>query len=266
MNPRTRRLLTWSVAAAVVLSGGAWTAEPYVQDWAVARDVCDGAVSRDTVDQLIPEDTHLKESRGRQIEQLGTYTCVLTAKQGDHARDWDLLAMSAYTRRDDQDLAFFDSFPEYGSATHTVLPGGLPGFVDRFRDVVLQVPCPDLGKDAEGRARRLVSRVSFAEDALVGAGGTAYRAAVSFTNTASKRLGCGADPLTLTRTAAAAALADPGRSDDPRGWFSPTRRRRPVPGLPEPACPTGWTGGCPGKAARRHRSRPATWTCRRRRG
>ncbi|MGW7045947.1 hypothetical protein ACWGDT_25305 [Streptomyces avermitilis] len=217
MHPRTRRrLLTWSVAAAVVLSGGAWIAEPYVQDWAVARDVCDGAVSQSTVDQLTPEGTHFKESRGRQIEQLGTYTCALTAKRGDHARDWDLLSMVAYTRRDDQDRAFFDSFPEYGSETHTVLPGGLPGFVDRFRDVVLQVPCPDLGKDAEGRARKLVSRVSFDDDALVGEG-AAYRAAVSFTNSASKRLGCGADPLTVTGTAAAAGLADPGRGDDPRG-------------------------------------------------
>ncbi|MET8030220.1 hypothetical protein [Streptomyces avermitilis] len=251
MHPRTRRLLTWSVAVAVVLCGGAYMAEPYARDWAVARNVCDGAVSQGTVDQLAPEDTHLKESRGRLVEQLGTYTCTLTAKRGDHARDWSLLSMSAYTRRDDQDLAFYDSFPEYGSEVHTVLPGGLPGFVDRFRDVVLRVPCPDLGKDGEGRARQLVSRVSFDADALVGGEGAAYRAAVSFTNSASKRLGCGADPLTLTGTAAAAGLADPGRGEDPRGVVLADAEKTPCAWAAGAGLPAGvdWRVSGEGSAA-----------------
>ncbi|WP_372350709.1 hypothetical protein [Streptomyces sp. KL116D] len=61
--------------------------------------------------------------------------------------------LSAATRRDDQDRLYretFDDAHDEGSEAYALLPGGLPGFVDSTRRVLLRVPCPALGRTRTG--------------------------------------------------------------------------------------------------------------------
>ncbi|MFG2196153.1 hypothetical protein [Streptomyces sp. NPDC048639] len=203
-----RRWIKVSVVAAAVLGVGGWIAEPYVQDWAVARSACDGALPQDAVRQLVPEDAHLGSAESRRSETLGSFTCRVTV---DGKRGW-LIDMEAYTRRDDQDRTYMTVFPQEGTAPQAPLPDGLPGFVDRFGSVQLVLACPDLGRDADGRRRTLLVRTSLSRSADSGVPGAAYRTAVSFANTASGKLGCGAKPLRAP--ARDAVPPDPQDSED----------------------------------------------------
>ncbi|MFJ9040023.1 hypothetical protein ACIRF8_26000 [Streptomyces sp. NPDC102406] len=209
MKRRTKRTLLWTTVAATALGIGAYVAEPTVRDELVARDVCDGAVSESVVKQLTPDDLHLKEAREQRLALLGTYTCTLTAQQRERdAKDWPLLRMEAYTRGDDQDRVMYASFPQFGTEYHQMLPGELPGFVDRVQNIVMRVPCR-----GTATPNSMLTRVAVARDALHGVPGAAYRAAVSFTNAAARRVGCEAAPLKVPGAAARAPLADPGARD-----------------------------------------------------
>ncbi|WP_372347762.1 hypothetical protein [Streptomyces sp. KL116D] len=44
----------------------------------------------------------------------------------------------------------FDDAHDEGSEAYALLPGGLPGFVDSTRRVLLRVPCPALGRTRTG--------------------------------------------------------------------------------------------------------------------
>jgi hypothetical protein len=240
-----------------VLSLAGYCAEPYARDRLVARDICDGAVSGDTAHRLTPDGTKLDHSEAHRYDGLGTYTCSLDAAADDeHDEGWTVFGMRAYTRRDDQDALFrrvFDGLRNDGYVRYTPLPGGLPGMVSADRLVVLQVPCPDLGKDAEGRARQLVTRTAFHDDATTGVPGAAYRTAVEFTNSASHKLGCGTPKVPTPPAVDRGRLTDPGRADDeePRAPVRGAGRTTPcgrlaAAGIPDPR---GWsTYGRPGGA------------------
>ncbi|MER5184335.1 hypothetical protein ABT009_39420 [Streptomyces sp. NPDC002896] len=189
-----RRWVKVSVAAAVVLGVGGWIAQPYVQDWALARNACGGALPGDAVEQLAPDDSHLKDEESGRYEELGSYWCSLGI-EGSEVHDERLLEMQAYTRRDDQDREFMSVFPEEGFSAQAPLPAGLPGFIDRYNAIQLLLDCPDLGKDAEGRQRKLLVRTWMGRDVKVGVPGAAYRTAVALANSASDKFGCGAEPL-----------------------------------------------------------------------
>ncbi|MER7112027.1 hypothetical protein [Streptomyces sp. NPDC000229] len=193
-----RRWVKVSVAAAVVLGVGGYVAEPYAQDWLLARDACDGTLPPDALEQLTPEDAHLRDETSHLHEGLGSYSCRLTAEEAEDGTGDDgrlVVGMEAYTRRDDQDREFMSIFPEEGFSPQASLPEGLPGFIDKYHDINFLLPCPDLGKDAEGRQRKLLVRMSLGREANHGAPGAAYRMAVALANGASDRLGCGAEPL-----------------------------------------------------------------------
>ncbi|ORT55911.1 hypothetical protein [Streptomyces sp. CB03238] len=190
-----RRWVKVSVAAAVVLGVGGYVAEPYAQDWMLARDACDGALPPDAVEQLTPDDAHLLDETSRLHEGLGSYTCRLTAEGGARDDGRLVVGMEAYTRRDDQDREFMSMFPEEGFSPQAPLPEGLPGFIDKYHDINFLLPCPELAKDAGGRQRELLVRMSLGREANHGVPGAAYRTAVALANGASDRLGCGAEPL-----------------------------------------------------------------------
>ncbi|OKK03624.1 hypothetical protein AMK26_19405 [Streptomyces sp. CB03234] len=202
-----RRWVKVSVAAAVFLGVGGYVAEPYAQDWRLARSACDGALPPDAVEQLTPDDAHLRKETSRLHEGLGSYSCRLTADGGIRDDGRLVVGMEAYTRRDDRDREFMTMFPEEGFPPQAPLPEGLPGFIDRHSTISLVLPCPGLGKDTDGRQRKLLVRVSMGRDAKSGVPGAAYRTAVALANGASERLGCGAEPLKAP--AGGAVPADP---------------------------------------------------------
>ncbi|MEV6419180.1 hypothetical protein [Streptomyces sp. NPDC051662] len=223
-----RRWIKVSVVAAVVLGVGGYVAAPYAQDWRLARNACGGALPPDAVDRLTPADSRLGSEESRQIDGLGSYWCRLTL-EGDKGRDKRFVEMAAYTRREDQDREFMALFPESGFSTQAPLPEGLPGFVDEYRAVHLLLECPDLGKDEEGRQRKLLVNTWLGRDVNTGVPGAAYRTAVALANSASDRLGCGAKPLEAPKRDI--ALADPG--DDPETV--------PLSDAKDTAC--GWVAG-----------------------
>lgn len=189
-----------AVAAAVVLGLGGWIAEPYARDWMLTGTACDGALPREAAGQLRPGGAHLEEESSRHTEELGSYTCDVTLDGGN-----DLFWMRAHTRRDNQDTAFMWAFPKDGWSWQAPLPDGLPGFIDDRGTISLMLPCPDLGEDDDGRPRKLLIRTGFGQDALTGVPGAAYRTVVALANTASDKLGCGAERLDPPGTAAVPA-------------------------------------------------------------
>ncbi|MFE1439109.1 hypothetical protein [Streptomyces sp. NPDC058739] len=188
-----RRWIKVTVAAAAVLGVGGWIAEPYVQDWMLLRGACAGALPADAVRRLAVHGSHFTEDTATSHERLGSYSCSL-AFEDDEGDDALLLRMEAYTRRDDQDREYMSLFDEQGFSPSAALPAGLPGFVDRFGSLQFRVPCPDLGRDAEGRQRRMTVRTVFGREAAAGQP-AAYETALALVAAASDRLGCGARPL-----------------------------------------------------------------------
>ena len=231
-----RRWVKVSVTVAAVLSLGGWIAEPYVQDWWLVRTACDGVLPGDAVRQLAADGSHFKDADSAAHPELGDYGCRLSF-EGDEINDERLLEMDAYTRRDDQDRQFYWSFPQEGFSPQAPMPDGLPGFIDQYNTLQLLLPCPDLGKDAEGRQRKLFVRTWLGRDTARETP-AAYETAVALANSASDRLGCGAEPLKVPK--GDLAPADP--NDDPKTV--------PLDQAGDTAC--GW-------AVRAGLPRPATW-------
>ncbi|MET9732172.1 hypothetical protein ABZZ79_16450 [Streptomyces sp. NPDC006458] len=205
-----RRWIKVAVAAVAVLAIGGWIAEPYVQDWMLLRGACAGALPGDAVRELAVHGSHFTEEESTTHERLGSYSCSL-GFEADDGDDELLLRMEAYTRRDDQDREYMSLFEERGFSPYAALPGGLPGFVERFGSLQFLVPCPDLGRDTEGRQRRMLVRTVFGREAAAGQP-AAYETAVALVAAASDRLGCGARPL---RTPGGES-GPPDPEDDPR--------------------------------------------------
>lgn len=202
-----RRWVKVSVVAAAVLGLGGYLAAPSVQEWLLVRQACDGALPRDAVKGLTPEDADLESAESRRTEALGSYSCSLTF-DGYYISRERTITMSAYTLRDDQDWAFMALFPRDGFESQAPLPGSLPGFIDENGSIRFLVPCPDLGKDGQGRQRKLMVQTHLGRGIPTKTLGAAYRIAVAFTNSASEKVGCGAEAIEppkkdLPRTGAA---------------------------------------------------------------
>lgn len=210
------------MTAAVVLGIGGWIATPYVNDWWLLRTACDGALPVDAVRELGRSGSHFKDATSASHEELGDYGCSLDF-EGDELRSDRLLSMEAYTRRDDLDRELMTVFPETGYDDMAPMPDGLPGFIDKVGDLHLLLPCPALGKDDDGRQRKLLVRTRLGRDTLWGTP-AAYETAVTLTNSASDRLGCGAEPLKT-----------PGGDAAP---VDPEKNPKPVPLDKSGAC--GW--------------------------
>ncbi|MET8163401.1 hypothetical protein ABZT34_03960 [Streptomyces sp. NPDC005329] len=237
--------------AAAVLALGGWIAQPYVHQWWMIRTACDGVLPDGAVRDLVPEDARVTGAEAGGVKALGDYGCEVTVA-GEHSADWRLLSLYAYTRRDDQDREFMAAFPDSGFASQAAMPDGLPGFVSRSGTLQFLLPCPDLGKDADGRQRKLLVHAGVSHSGSWRRPAS-YEVAVAFVNSASKRLGCGAEPLTAPQ---GVSPADPD-GDDPKpvSWAAARDTACGWPagaGLPDPAA---WkvdvqltdaapTGGC----------------------
>ncbi|MEU5531831.1 hypothetical protein [Streptomyces sp. NPDC020362] len=218
-----RRWMRAAVAVAAVLALGGWIAMPYVKDWWLVRTACDGALPHGAVRQLAAPGGHLTKADAASHERLGDYECSLRFKgHGDYTL---VVRLKAYTRRDDQDGAFLDTFPQEGFSAQRPLAVGLPGFMDEFGDLQFLLRCPDLGRDAEGRPRKLLASVGLGR-ASARATHAAYETAVALVNSASDRLGCGAGPLAVPR----GDVAPPDSEEQPTAI--------PVPRAGDTAC--GW--------------------------
>ncbi len=181
-----------------------------------------GALPGEEAGRLTPGGAHLEDEEWHQVDGLGWFSCSVTVG-GEDVGDERLVVMNAYTRRDDQDRRFMSDFAENrGFDPLAAMPAGLPGFVDHNDTVNLMVPCPALGKDADGRPRRMLVLAAFGEDARKHAPTAPYRMAIALTNAASDRLGCGAKPLTAPQPDA--VLPDTGDADDTKA-VSPDRTK-----------------------------------------
>ncbi|MFD4771827.1 hypothetical protein [Streptomyces niveus] len=183
-----------SVVAAAVLGLGGYLAAPSVQEWLLVRQACDGALPRDAVKGLTPADADLKSAESKRTEALGSYSCSLTF-DGHNVSGERTITMSAYTRRDDQDRAFMAVFPGEGFDDQAPLPGSLPGFIDEYGSIRFLVLCPDLGKDDQGRQHKLMVQTYLGQAIPAKTQLAAYRIAVAFANSASDKVGCGAEAI-----------------------------------------------------------------------
>jgi hypothetical protein len=205
-----RRWIGVAAAAAAVVGLGGWIAEPFARDWWLVRTACDGALPGDAVRQLAENGSHFEDAESTTFRELGEYRCRLSF-EGDELRSDLVLRVEAHTGRDQQDHELLTALGDKGLAPQAPAPAGLPAFVDRFGSLRFLLPCPALGKDDDGRRRKLLVRTQFGQDALWGHP-AAYETAVGVVNGVSKRLGCGAEPLT-------APGGDAGRAepqDDPK--------------------------------------------------
>ncbi|WP_062646218.1 hypothetical protein [Streptomyces maremycinicus] len=229
-----RRWVKVTVAAAAVLALGGWITQPYVHQWWLIRTACDGVLPEGAVRELIPEDARVTGSEAGGVRELGDHGCEVTFADG-HSGDRRLLALYAYTRRDDQDREFMAAFPRSGFDSQAAMPDGLPGFVSRVGTLEFLLPCPGLGKDADGRQRKLLVHAGVSHEGSWRRPAS-YEVAVAFVNSASKRLGCGAEPLTAPEEV---GPADP--EEDAPGTVSPAAARDTAcgwlagAGLPDPA-------------------------------
>ncbi|MFC8824099.1 hypothetical protein ACFT9I_01925 [Streptomyces sp. NPDC057137] len=180
--------------AAAVLGLGGYLAAPSMQEWLLVRQACDGALPRDVVKGLTPADADLESAESKRTEALGSYSCSLTF-DGYNVSGERTITMSAYTRRDDQDRAFMAVFTREGFESQEPLPGSLPGFIDENGSIRFLVPCPDLGKDSQGRQRKLMVQTYLGQAIPAKTQVAAYRIAVAFANSASDKVGCGAEAI-----------------------------------------------------------------------
>jgi hypothetical protein len=191
-----RRWTKIAVAVAVVVCLSGWFAEPYAQDWWLTSRACAGVLPADAVEQLMPEDAHLADAETQKVDGLGSYQCELTVKGDEGASDHLFLKTTAYTRRDDQDREFTRIFPDSGFASIAPLPEGLPGFVDTHHVIRLVLPCPDLPPGPAGRKRTMLVSTDLGYYATKHSPPRdAYEVTVAFAESASEKLGCGAEPL-----------------------------------------------------------------------
>ncbi|MFF7353781.1 hypothetical protein ACFZA1_14160 [Streptomyces filipinensis] len=199
-----RRWWKVTLAAAAVLALAGWITAPYVRDWWLVRSACDGAVPSGPVRELAAGGGHFTKADTTAHPRLGDYGCTLRFEgQGSGTL---VVRMTAYTQRDDQDGEFQDAFPQEGFSFLRPMPQGLPGFIDDLGDLRFQLRCPDLGRDAAGRPRRMLV-TAVPGQATARTSHAVYETVVPLVNSASRHLGCGAKPLAVPE--GAAAPADP---------------------------------------------------------
>lgn len=221
-----RRWWKVTLTAAAVLALTGWIAAPYVKDWWLVRTACDGALPSGPVRRLADGGGHFTKAEASAHPRLGDYGCSLSFE--GHGDATTVVEMTAYTGRDDQDGEFLFDFPQAGFPRIHPMPQGLPGFVDQFGDLQFLLRCPDLGKDTAGRPRRMLVRTHLGY-ATARTSHAAYETVIPLVNSASRHLGCGAEPLAVPKD-------DAAPPDPDRAW-----RAVPVTEVEGTAC--GWVAG-----------------------
>ncbi|WP_244501261.1 hypothetical protein [Streptomyces sp. TP-A0874] len=192
---RNRRWLPsrWTLGvAAVVLAavaGVGWLAKPMWQPWWYAASLCGGNLSGGDLAELLPNERlrAAKDTFGSGGDALrcgvdesdGRHFVLDVEAQIDNGERLGPLAMEFMVPRD----------------LHYVYGSSVPGFYGKFGPVIIQ-ECPKLGRDSEGRKRRLVTKV-YTHGVESAPSPQSLRTAVRIANGANTEIGCGADPLPL---------------------------------------------------------------------
>ncbi|WP_234345996.1 hypothetical protein [Streptomyces sp. NRRL F-5755] len=254
------RVLGIVATALAVLAGGGWLAKPLWQPWWYAATVCGGHLSGEDLAGLLP-DKRLQPADDTFGSGSGVLRCGVNTNDGRRY----VLKIEAQTDTGTAQgpLATEFTIPR---KPHYAFPKTIPGYYGEVGPVIIQ-ECPGLGRDSDGRARRLVTKVN-ALGAESAPSPQSLRTAVNAANGAASELGCGAAPLPLpdrvepirklapsqaegTMCGWLGRIALP-RSPSGRGWkvVAPTDERAPITncslldaGTGEPAVDlTGWYG------------------------
>jgi len=242
-----------------VIVSGCYLSKPLWQPWWYAETLCGGHVTGGDLAALLPE-KQLQAGRDTFEDGHGRLQCAVN-EDDDHF----VLAADAQTDPAAVRQALRMEFTIPSEPTY-VFDRGTPGYYGQFGPVLIQ-ECPKLGRDAEGRRHRLVTRV-LSHGVENRASTASLRMAVSLANGAAEDLGCGTEPLPLPdhagpprrlslRQAAGTmcgwlAGASLPKSPSGKGWkvAAPTDRRAPITncslldaGTGKPAVDfTGWYG------------------------
>ncbi|MFE4591538.1 hypothetical protein [Streptomyces laurentii] len=178
------------VVVLAVLAGAGWMAKPVWQPWWFASTLCGGHLSGGELADLLPDERLQAGTDTFGSEQHRSLRCEIDESDGRH------FALQIEAELDTGEsagpLQMEFSIPVNPRYAY---PASVPGFYGKFGPVIIQT-CPKLGRDSEGRARRLVTRV-FAHGVERDPSPASLRTAVRIANGAGAELGCGADPLPL---------------------------------------------------------------------
>ncbi|MDQ8704527.1 hypothetical protein RCO28_18830 [Streptomyces sp. LHD-70] len=166
-----------------------------VEEWWLARQACGGAVPREVIDARMPDDARLLPAEEKLIEETGWYRCDLRFEEPGGGRD-QVLHVVATTDQEEQGEILYDTFEFNESwSWRGQVPEGLPGILQVNDTLQLLIDCPALGKDAKGSPRKLLVRSGIGPWSGESAPPELAKSAASLANEASRRLGCGAEPL-----------------------------------------------------------------------
>ncbi|MEU3075918.1 hypothetical protein [Streptomyces laurentii] len=257
----SKMVLGSSVVVLAVLAGAGWMAKPVWQPWWYASTMCGGHLSGGELADLLP-DERLQAGRDTfDSGQRNLLKCVIEENDGQHFALKIEAQIDTGEVHGPLDMEF--GIPVNPRYTY---PKSVPGFYGKFGPVIIQ-ECPKLGRDDDGRARRLVTNV-YAHGVENAPSPASLRTAVRIANGANAELGCGADPLPLpdrvevpaklplsqTKGTMCAWLTQATLPKSPSGkeWkvIAPTDEKAPItscslsePGTGETVDFTAWFGG-----------------------
>ncbi|WP_432037911.1 hypothetical protein [Streptomyces cucumeris] len=185
----SRRVLGILAVVLAVVAGVGWWAKPVWQPWWYAATLCGGNLSGDDLAELLPNE-RLQAAEDTFGSGHSLLRCGVDENDGEHF----VLKLEAQTDTGESlgPLAMEFTIPR---DLHYAYPRSVPGFYGRSGPVIIQ-ECPKLGRDSEGRKRRLVTKV-YANVVERAPSPQSLRTAVRFANGANAELGCGAGPLPL---------------------------------------------------------------------
>jgi len=184
-----KRVLGILAVVLAVVAGAGWLTKPVWQPWWYAETLCGGHLSGDDLAELLPRE-RLQAAKDTFGSGHGLLRCGVNQSDGRHFA----LQIEAQTDTG-KPLGPLDLEFTIPTDPHYAYPRSVPGFYGKFGPVIIQ-ECPKLGRDSEGRTRRLVTNV-YAIAVEREPSPQSLRTAVRIANGANVELGCGADPLPL---------------------------------------------------------------------
>ncbi|MFJ2276357.1 hypothetical protein ACIOEZ_19610 [Streptomyces sp. NPDC087866] len=207
------RALGIAAVVLAVLAGGGWLAKPLWQPWWYAATICGGSLSGGELAELLPRE-RLQAARDTFGSGQDLLRCGVNENDGRH-----------FVLHIESQLETGEPLGPLGMEftvprdPHYVYSSSVPGFYGKFGPVIVQ-ECPKLGRDSEGRARRLVTKL-YTHGVESDASPESLRTAVRIANGANAETGCGAGSLPLPdRVEPSRALSLAQAKRTMCGWLS----------------------------------------------
>lgn len=225
-----------------LLAGGVYVTKPQWQHWWYGATACDGVFSAGDLDAVFPS-----ESVEPMDEVIDREQGLLSCGFREDSRNLVLRA-EAHTRPDAVDGELAQQFT-IASPPDFAFPWEVPGYyTSNGGPLTILQTCPDLGRDARGNQRRMVTTVQGHWDDEERPAAM-LRVAVATANAATQRLGCGAERLDAPERAQPA---------EPKPVRLKQAADTPCGGLAEARLPGGGDGGAWRAAARTRDDAPIT--------